>query len=66
LAGQLLIEPKAKEPTSHQYDYDAETVIGFLHKHKLTDKFKLNIEPNHSQLAGTRWQCLSLPCLAVP
>ena len=26
---QLLIEPKAKRPTKHQYDYDAQTVIGF-------------------------------------
>jgi len=50
--GQLLIEPKPKEPTSHQYDYDAQTVIGFLTHYGLEKHFKLNIEPNHTQLAG--------------
>jgi xylose isomerase len=50
--GQLLIEPKPKEPTSHQYDYDAQTVIGFLEHYGLEKHFKLNIEPNHTQLAG--------------
>jgi xylose isomerase len=50
--GQLLIEPKPKEPTSHQYDYDAQTVIGFLEHYHLDKHFKLNIEPNHTQLAG--------------
>jgi len=50
--GQLLIEPKPKEPTSHQYDYDAQTVIGFLEHYGLENNFKLNIEPNHTQLAG--------------
>jgi xylose isomerase len=49
---QLLIEPKPREPTKHQYDYDAQTVIGFLHTYGLADKFKLNIEPNHTTLAG--------------
>lgn len=49
---QLLIEPKPKEPTKHQYDYDAQTVIGFLRTYGLQDHFKLNIEPNHTQLAG--------------
>lgn len=53
--GQFLIEPKAKEPTSHQYDYDAQTVIGFLKTYGLDKRFKLNIEPNHSQLAGHQW-----------
>jgi xylose isomerase len=73
---QLLIEPKPREPTKHQYDYDAQTVMGFL-KHYGLDKvgiglhlsqprcsinacvrsvplqhFKLNIEPNHTTLAG--------------
>ncbi|XP_071538919.1 uncharacterized protein [Panulirus ornatus] len=50
--GQLLIEPKAKEPTRHQYDYDAQTVMAFLHQYGLTQHFKLNIEPNHTMLAG--------------
>jgi len=49
---QLLIEPKPKEPSKHQYDYDAQTVIGFLRTYGLEDHFKLNIEPNHTQLAG--------------
>jgi len=50
--GQLLIEPKPREPTKHQYDYDAQTVIGFLKHYGLDKDFKLNIEPNHSTLAG--------------
>jgi len=49
---QLLIEPKPREPTAHQYDYDAQTVIGFLHTYGLQNDFKLNIEPNHTTLAG--------------
>jgi xylose isomerase len=48
----LLIEPKPKEPTKHQYDYDAQTVIGFLKTYDLDQDFKLNIEPNHTTLAG--------------
>lgn len=50
--GQLLIEPKPREPTKHQYDYDAQTVIGFLKHYGLDQDFKLNIEPNHTTLAG--------------
>jgi xylose isomerase len=50
--GQFLIEPKPKEPTKHQYDYDAATVIGFLREFDLLDAFKLNIEANHATLAG--------------
>ncbi len=50
--GTLLIEPKPKEPTKHQYDFDAATVIGFLRAHGLEDEFKLNIEANHATLAG--------------
>jgi xylose isomerase len=53
--GQFLIEPKAREPSGHQYDYDAQTVIGFLKTYGLDDIFKLNIEPNHTQLAGHRF-----------
>merc|ERR1719361_2552936 len=52
--GMYLIEPKAKEPTSHQYDYDAQTVISFLKTYGLDKRMKLNIEPNHGQLAGHR------------
>lgn len=50
--GTLLIEPKPKEPTKHQYDFDAATVIGFLREFDLTADFKLNIENNHATLAG--------------
>lgn len=50
--GQLLIEPKPKEPTKHQYDYDSQTVIAFLKTYGLDNDFKLNIEPNHTTLAG--------------
>lgn len=49
---QFLIEPKPKEPTKHQYDFDAATSISFLQKYNLTDFFKLNIEANHATLAG--------------
>ncbi|MCF0160010.1 MAG: xylose isomerase [Bacteroidaceae bacterium] len=50
--GTFLIEPKPMEPTKHQYDVDAETVIGFLKTHGLDQDFKLNIEVNHATLAG--------------
>lgn len=49
---QFLIEPKPREPTAHQYDYDAQTVIGFLRTYGLEKHFKVNIEPNHTTLAG--------------
>ena len=49
--GTFLIEPKPMEPTKHQYDVDAETVIGFLKAHGLDKDFKLNIEVNHATLA---------------
>lgn len=48
----FLIEPKPKEPTKHQYDFDVATGIGFLQKYDLTDYFKFNIEANHATLAG--------------
>jgi xylose isomerase len=51
-SGTFLIEPKPMEPTKHQYDYDAETVIGFLRHYGLDRDFKLNIEVNHATLAG--------------
>ncbi|MBQ4066749.1 MAG: xylose isomerase [Clostridia bacterium] len=50
--GDFFIEPKPKEPTKHQYDFDASTVLGFLHKYDLLKDFKLNIEANHATLAG--------------
>lgn len=50
--GTFLIEPKPMEPTKHQYDFDTETVIGFLRHHGLDKDFKLNIEVNHATLAG--------------
>lgn len=55
-SGQLLIEPKPKEPTKHQYDYDAQTVIGFLKTYGLDKDFKLNIEPNHTTMAGHTYE----------
>lgn len=50
--GTFLIEPKPMEPTKHQYDFDTETVIGFLRHNGLDKDFKLNIEVNHATLAG--------------
>ncbi len=50
--GTFLIEPKPMEPSKHQYDVDAATVIGFLKEHGLEKDFKLNIEANHATLAG--------------
>ena len=50
--GQFLIEPKPKEPTKHQYDFDVATVLAFLHKYELLQDFKINIEANHATLAG--------------
>src|ERR1700743_2277126 len=50
--GNFFIEPKPCEPTKHQYDYDAATVLGFLQKYDLLKDFKLNIEVNHATLAG--------------
>lgn len=49
--GTFFIEPKPMEPSKHQYDFDAATSIGFLHKYGLQDDFKLNIEVNHATLA---------------
>lgn len=50
--GQFLIEPKPKEPTKHQYDFDVATGIGFLRTYGLEKDFKFNIEANHATLAG--------------
>lgn len=49
--GNFFIEPKPMEPSKHQYDVDAETVIGFLRHYGLDKDFKLNIEVNHATLA---------------
>ncbi len=54
--GTFFIEPKPCEPSKHQYDYDCETVIGFLRQYGLMDDFKLNIEVNHATLAGHTFQ----------
>jgi xylose isomerase len=50
--GTFLIEPKPCEPSKHQYDFDAETVIGFLRANGLDKDFQLNIEANHATLSG--------------
>jgi xylose isomerase len=55
-AGTFFIEPKPMEPTKHQYDFDAATVIGFLREYGLMDDFKLNLEVNHATLAQHSFQ----------
>jgi xylose isomerase len=50
--GQILIEPKPKEPTAHQYDFDTATVYGFLKHYGLENEVKVNLEANHALLAG--------------
>jgi xylose isomerase len=54
--GKFFIEPKPCEPSKHQYDYDSETVIGFLRQYGLLEDFSLNIEVNHATLAGHTFQ----------
>lgn len=54
--GCFYVEPKPKEPTKHQYDFDASTVLAFLRKYDLLGDFKLNIEANHATLAGHTFQ----------
>lgn len=54
--GCFFIEPKPCEPSKHQYDYDCETVIGFLRQYDLLNDFKINIEVNHATLAGHTFQ----------
>ncbi len=54
--GQFLIEPKPKEPTKHQYDFDVATGIAFLRTYGLEKHFKFNIETNHATLAGHTFQ----------
>jgi xylose isomerase len=50
--GMFFIEPKPKEPSAHQYDFDAATTLGFLREFDLLDHFMLNVEANHATLAG--------------
>ena len=50
--GQFYIEPKPKEPTTHQYDSDSAACLNFLREYDLLDHFKLNLETNHAELAG--------------
>jgi len=54
--GTFYIEPKPKEPTKHQYDFDCATVLGFLKSYGLDKHFKFNIETNHATLAGHTMQ----------
>ena len=54
--GKFYIEPKPCEPSKHQYDYDAATVIGFLKQYNLDADFQLNLEVNHATLAGHTFQ----------
>ncbi len=54
--GTFFIEPKPCEPSKHQYDYDAATVIGFLRQFDLMNDVKLNLEVNHATLAGHTFQ----------
>ncbi len=54
--GLLLIEPKPKEPTKHQYDFDTATVYAFLQRYRLDKEYKVNIEANHAILSGHSFQ----------
>jgi xylose isomerase len=50
--GTILIEPKPREPSKHQYDFDTATVYGFLARYGLDKEIKVNIEANHATLSG--------------
>ncbi|MBQ9747493.1 MAG: xylose isomerase [Clostridia bacterium] len=54
--GDFYIEPKPKEPTKHQYDFDVATVLAFLRKYGLDKDFKMNVEANHATLAAHTFQ----------
>lgn len=54
--GNLLVEPKPREPTKHQYDFDAAHVLAFLREYGLEDRFDLSLEANHAALAGHTFQ----------
>ncbi|MCX6854051.1 MAG: xylose isomerase, partial [Verrucomicrobia bacterium] len=49
--GPFYIEPKPREPSTHQYDSDSAACLNFLRQYDLMDHFKLNIETNHATLA---------------
>ncbi|MEN6471705.1 MAG: xylose isomerase [Clostridiaceae bacterium] len=55
-AGDFYIEPKPKEPTKHQYDFDVATCVNFLRKNDLLQDFRMNVEANHATLAGHTFQ----------
>lgn len=54
--GDFYIEPKPKEPTKHQYDFDVANALNFLRAHDLLADFKMNVEANHATLAGHTFQ----------
>lgn len=54
--GDFYIEPKPKEPTKHQYDFDVATCVNFLRKNDLLADFRINVEANHATLAGHTFQ----------
>jgi xylose isomerase len=54
--GPILIEPKPREPSKHQYDFDVATCYGFLQRYDLLKDVKLNVEQNHAILAGHSFQ----------
>jgi xylose isomerase len=54
--GDFYLEPKPKEPTKHQYDFDTATCCNFLREHGLLEDFKMNVEANHATLAGHTFQ----------
>jgi xylose isomerase len=54
--GLLLLEPKPKEPSKHQYDFDSATVHAFLQRYSLENEYKVNIEANHAILSGHSFQ----------
>ena len=60
--GDFYIEPKPKEPTKHQYDFDVSTVLAFLRKYDLDKDFKMNIEANHATLAGHTFPARAESC----
>jgi xylose isomerase len=54
--GDFYIEPKPKEPTKHQYDFDVSTCANFLREYNLMKDFRMNVEANHATLAGHTFQ----------
>ncbi len=54
--GNFYIEPKPKEPTKHQYDFDTASCLAFLRKYGLDKDMKMNLEANHATLAMHTFQ----------